>query len=95
MGLINRGWERGEAQDAGWVGEFVKRLPGGLEAELQLDPGTVVGAMDYEPEQTIPGILVRRQGSWGRDGVADLATLDPILVSEIVRDADLLAPLKA
>ncbi|MGZ8217810.1 DUF4132 domain-containing protein [Methylomagnum sp.] len=95
MGLINRGWERGEAQDAGWVGEFVKRLPGGLEAELQLDPGTVVGEMSYEPEQSIPSITVRRQGTWGKDGVVDLAGLDPILVSEIIRDADLLAPLKS
>jgi predicted DNA-binding WGR domain protein len=93
MGLINKGWERGEAQDAGWVGEFVKRLPGGLEAELQLDPGTVVGEISYEPEQTIPGIVVRRPGTWGKDGLADFAGLDPIVVSEIIRDADLLAAL--
>jgi predicted DNA-binding WGR domain protein len=92
MGLINRGWERGEAQDGGWVGWFTKRLPGNLEAELQLDPGTVVGDLSFEPEQSIPSIMVRRRGTWGTDGLADLAGLDPILVSEIIRDADLLAP---
>lgn len=95
MGLINRGWERGQAQDAGWVGEFVKRLPGGLEAELQIEPGTIVGEINYEPEQAIPSIQVRRQGTWDKSGLIDLATLDPILVSEIIRDADLLAPIKA
>jgi hypothetical protein len=91
MGLINRGWERGEAQDAGWVSWFVKRLPGDLEAELQLDPGTIVGDLSFEPEQAIPSIVVRRRGTWGTDGQADLAGLDPIIVSEIIRDADLLA----
>ncbi|BBL76841.1 WGR and DUF4132 domain-containing protein [Methylomagnum ishizawai] len=94
MGLVNKGWERGQAQDAGWVGEFIKRLPGGLEAELRIEPGTIVGEMSYEPEQTIPGILVRRQGTWDKNGLIDLASLDPILISEIIRDTDLLAPLK-
>jgi hypothetical protein len=93
LGLVNRGWERGQAQDAGWVGEFVKRLPGGLEAELQLDPGTVVGDLSHEPEQAIPSIRIRRQGTWDNNGLVNIATLDPIIVSEIIRDADLLAPL--
>ena len=93
MGLVNRGWERGEAQDAGWVGWFVKRLPEGLEVELQLDPGTIVGDLSYEPVQKIPEIAVRQSGTWGSNGRVDLGTLDAIAVSEFIRDADLLAPL--
>lgn len=93
MGLINKGWERGDAQDSGWVGWFNKRLGDGWEAELQLDPGMAVGYLDMEPEQTIPMILVRRRGTWDDSGLAKLASLDAILVSEILRDADLLAPL--
>lgn len=91
MGLTNRGWERGEAQDAGWVGWFRKRLPGGLEAELNIEPGTIVGDLSYEPEQTIPNILIRRTGTWDNNGLINIAELDPIIVSEIIRDGDLLA----
>lgn len=93
MGLINRGWERGDAQDSGWVGWFNKRLGDGVVAELQLDPGMAVGYVDMEPEQTIPTILVRRQGTWDNNGLVSLASLDAVTVSEILRDADLLAPL--
>jgi len=91
MGLVNRGWERGEAQDAGWVGWFRKRLPNGLEVELNIEPGTVVGDLSFEPEQTIPSILIRRTGTWDKNGLVNIAELDPIIVSEIIRDGDLLA----
>jgi hypothetical protein len=91
MGLINRGWERGSAQDSGWVGWFTKRLPGGLEVELNMEPGLVVGDLSFEPEQTIPSITVRRQGTWDNNGLVNIAQLDPVWVSEIIRDGDLLA----
>lgn len=91
MGLTNRGWERGEAQDGGWVGWFQKELPGGLEAELEMDPGTVVGDLSFEPRQRIPRIGIRRRGTWDNEGRVSIATLDPVVVSEILRDADLLA----
>jgi len=92
MGLINRGWERGDAQDAGWVGWFTKRVGDGLEVQLELDPGTVVGDMSYEPKQRIPHLVLRRTGSWNDEGLQTFAALHPILASEMLRDADLLAP---
>lgn len=94
MGLINRGWERGQAQDAGWVGWFSKRVADGLQVDLELDPGTIVGDISYEPKQRIPQIVLRHTGTWGIQGHANFECLDPITASEVLRDADLLAPLK-
>jgi hypothetical protein len=94
MGLVNRGWERGEAQDAGWVGWFSKRVGAGLEVQLNLDPGTIIGEPSYEPKQRIPSLTLRAEGAWGTDGRVNFGQLDPIAASELLRDADLLAPLK-
>ena len=93
MGLVNRGWERGDAQDGGWVGWFTKRVAGGLEVDLELDPGTVIGDLSYEPKQRIPKIVLRESGTWAQQGHVKFERLDPIVASEVLRDADLLAPL--
>ncbi|NRF72238.1 DUF4132 domain-containing protein [Aquincola sp. S2] len=94
MGLVNRGWERGQAQDAGWVGWFSKPVGDGLEVQLELDPGTVVGDPTHEPKQRIPNLTLRQAGTWDASGLVRFERLDPILASELLRDADLLAPLK-
>ncbi|WP_374564055.1 DUF4132 domain-containing protein [Ideonella sp.] len=94
MGLVNRGWERGQAQDAGWVGWFSKRVADGLQVDLELDPGTIVGDISYEPKQRIPKIVLRHTGTWDNQGHANFERLDPIAASEVLRDAELLAPLK-
>jgi predicted DNA-binding WGR domain protein len=94
MGLVNRGWERGQAQDAGWVGEFSKPLGDELQVDAQLDPGTIVGDMSYEPKQKIPTVVLRKRGTYDQNGLVPFASLDPILASEVLRDLDLLAPAK-
>ena len=94
MGLINRGWERGQAQDAGWVGWFSKVVGDGIVVNLELDPGTVVGDISFEPKQCIPRIVLRRIGSWDQNGLINYERLDPVIASEVLRDADLLAPYK-
>lgn len=94
MGLVNRGWERGQAQDAGWVGWFSKAVGDGLQADLELDPGTVVGDLSYEPRQSLPAITLRKAGSWDQEGLVPFGRLHPILASEVLRDIDLLAPFK-
>lgn len=94
MGLINRGWERGDAQDGGWVGDFIKPLAAGLCAVANLDPGTIVGDLSYEPSQKIPEIIVHNMSDnrWNRGDPLPLANLDPVITSELLRDIDLLAP---
>jgi predicted DNA-binding WGR domain protein len=94
MGLVNRGWERGQAQDGGWVGWFSKRVAGDLEVQLELDPGTIVGDVSYEPKQRIPNLVLRQARSWDDNGLAHFDRLHPIVASEVLRDADLLAPFK-
>ncbi|WP_431287842.1 DUF4132 domain-containing protein [Roseateles chitinivorans] len=94
LGLVNRGWERGQAQDAGWVGQFERPVGAGLSIELELDPGTIVGDPTYEPKQRIPRIVLRRQGTWGDDGLETFDRLHAVVASEMLRDADLLAPWK-
>jgi hypothetical protein len=93
LGLANRGWARGEVDDYRLL-SLVKRLPEELDAELYLDPGTFLGNPAEYPEQTIYDIVVRRPGTTDDDRLAGLADVDPIVVSEIIRDADLLAPPK-
>ena len=94
MGLVNRGWERGAAEDGGWVHQFHKPLPGGLQADLDLDPGTVIGDLSYEPKQKLPCISLRKTRTWDKEGLVTFAALDPILASELLRDIELLAPFK-
>lgn len=94
MGLVNRGWERGQAQDGGWVGWFSKAVGDGLQVDLELHPGTVVGDLNFEPKQTFPAITLRKTGTWDKDGLSPFARLHPILVSEVLRDVELLAPFK-
>jgi predicted DNA-binding WGR domain protein len=91
MGLINRGWERGEAQDAGWVGWFSKYLDGGLQVDVTMDPGTVVGDMSYEPKQKLPELTLRKARTWDSSDLLTFANLGPIAASEILRDIELLA----
>ena len=94
MGLVNRGWERGQAQDGGWIGCFSKPLGDEMEAELQLEPGVVVGLLSEEPKQTFPALTLRQRGSWGAEGQRAFATLNPVALSELLRDLELMAPLK-
>lgn len=92
MGLINRGWERGAAQDAGWVGHFSKPIDDQYEVQIELDPGTVVGDVSYEPKQRIPNVMFRQAGSWDQQGLVKFSRLDPVLASEVLRDLELMAP---
>jgi predicted DNA-binding WGR domain protein len=91
FGLENRGWRRGDPQDGGWVGWFTRRVADDLEVELDLDPGTVVGDISYEPKQKLGALALRRPNSYGDDGRRRWGEIDPILASEVLRDIDRLA----
>ncbi|WP_327044170.1 DUF4132 domain-containing protein [Microbispora sp. NBC_01189] len=72
LGLERRGWRRGYPQDAGWQGWIERDVPGGGTVTVGLDPGVVIGYPEFADEQTLTGVSL--------DG------LDPITVSEILRD---------
>lgn len=89
MGLIRRGWERGEPQDAGVEVWISKPLPDNQTAVINLDPGIAVGALDLFPEQKLESVWLNpgRGGDWSRNGrVLPLEDLDPITVSELIAD---------
>jgi hypothetical protein len=94
LGLANRGWQRGNAQDAGWIGEFSKRVGPDWQVDLQLDPGTHVGDVAMNPQQKLPAIVLRKRGVWDDTGLLPFSRLDPVLISEVLRDIELLAPIK-
>ncbi len=81
LSLTNRGWRRGEAQDAGIVGWMDRPLPGGLRAQLDLEPGIVTGDVAHFPEQTLGAVAVTRGGR-----PVPLGELAPVVFSELVRD---------
>ena len=92
LGLANRGWER--VRDGGWLGWFSRPVGDGLEAQIELDPGTHIADLDGEPAQRIPSITLREAGTWDAAGLVRFDQLDPIAASELLRDADLLAPIQ-
>ncbi len=91
FGLENRGWRRGDPQDGGWIGWFTRPISDDLEVELDLDPGTVVGEINYEPKQKLGALVLRRPNSYSDDGRRRWKDIDPILASEVLRDIDRLA----
>ena len=92
LGLAERGWDRG--QEDGWIGWFSRRVGDGLEASIELDPGTHVGDPAGTPKQRVPTITLRQTGTWGSTGHVPFGRLHPVAASEVLRAVDLLAPIK-
>jgi len=91
LGLVNKGWRRGDVEDAGCIWYFLKPLGTGKLIQLDFAPGLFVGMVTEEPEQTLGGITVSfrdQRGNW-QDAVP-FSTLDPIEASELIRDMQVL-----
>jgi hypothetical protein len=93
LGLLNRGWERGDAE-SGCMVYLNKALGDEMVAELQLEPGVLVGLLSEEPKQRFPALILRQRGSWGAEGQRAFATLSPVDLSELLRDLEMMAPMK-
>ncbi|MDI1428301.1 WGR and DUF4132 domain-containing protein [Polyangium sorediatum] len=81
LGLVERGWRKGEPQDAGWIWDMYKPLPGGATATLSLRTGISADMQMTEPKQEIGEVYVGKD----REG-EKLGTLSPVVFSELVRD---------
>ena len=89
LGLVNKGWRRGQAQDGGGIWYFQKPVTRSKVIELTLNPGIIVGMVDEYPEQTLEQVSVGAPSSWGEIGTAEsMNVLDPIATSELIRDLE-------
>ena len=93
LGLANKAWRRGEAQDGGGVWYFTKPLSDGRLIEMNFEPGFSVGYVDDEPEQTIGELNYGTRAAWGgmnAESQREWHELDIIGASELIRDMELL-----
>jgi len=92
LGLVNKGWRRGAAQDAGAIWYFLKPLGPNLAIELEFDPGIIVGMVNEEPEQQLGSVTCGLPNRWdgGVQKVHQLGTLNAIAASELIRDMEAL-----
>ncbi|MBO3740967.1 DUF4132 domain-containing protein [Actinoplanes flavus] len=81
LGLERRGWRRERPLDGGVQVQISVSPAAGPGFVLDLDPGIAVGAVDLFPEQTLGEV-----GHFG--GTAGLRDLDPVLISEVLRDLE-------
>jgi hypothetical protein len=89
LGLEQRGWRRGPAQDGGVSGWYERPLDETWSAYLSLDPGIIAGMPMEFPEQKVESVVIERSGKgWPEKGELPLGELDPVLFSEIVRDLE-------
>jgi hypothetical protein len=90
IGMERRGWRREAPQDAGVQGQLELALDNGMHVIVEFQPGIAIGAVDYFPEQTLQDIRLQQGVShrWNTNGRNEQALdrLDPISVSEILRD---------
>jgi hypothetical protein len=90
LGLANRGWESVEL-GGGWLGEFRKPLGEEHQVSVQLTPGTIMGNPTHEPRQKIPAVTLSERNRYDPSAQLKFGSLDTILVSEFLRDLELLA----
>ncbi|MRG93902.1 WGR and DUF4132 domain-containing protein [Polyangium spumosum] len=83
LGLVERGWRKGQPQDAGWIWDMYKPLSGGWTATLHLRTGISADMQMTEPKQEIGEVHVSKGRN--HDSVK-LGTLGPVVFSELVRD---------
>ena len=87
LGLTNKGWQRGEPQDAGVECWITRPVPGGGSIVVNLDPGIAVGVVTMFENQTLSGVWFNDRGSeWRRDGARRFGELDPITASEVLTE---------
>ncbi|MEV5827367.1 DUF4132 domain-containing protein [Spirillospora sp. NPDC052242] len=89
LGLVNRGWERGEPQDAGMENWISRRLAANRYLVVGLQPGIPVGAPDQFEDQEFHSVRLaeRPENHWyGARESPSFHGLDPVIVSEALAD---------
>ena len=94
LGLEARGWRKGTPQDAGWIGEIQRPLPGGeFCAALGFDDGGILagGLADSPVDLELGALVLQRVGGDDPAPDATFGALDVVVFSELIRDVELLA----
>ncbi|MGV9455644.1 DUF4132 domain-containing protein [Streptomyces sp. NPDC003635] len=89
LGLTQRGWERGQPQDAGVERWFHRRIEDDRYLVIGLEPGIAVGAVDMLGDQTFSAVWLNAgpDDYWpGRRHELRFSGLDPITASELLAD---------
>ena len=96
FGLEKLGWQRGVPADAGWVGEHSKQFYGAnITAVVNYEEGFSVGYWEGAGDQTVervffvPGLYSPQMYPDHKDAMR-LADVDPIALSEVIGDCELL-----
>ncbi|OLT28245.1 hypothetical protein BJF79_41840 [Actinomadura sp. CNU-125] len=76
LGLVDRGWDRGEPQDAGVEDRITRRLDDRRHVIVELEPGIPVGDPDRHGDQTLADVRFTEPPG----------DLDPMLASEALAD---------
>jgi predicted DNA-binding WGR domain protein len=95
IGLANKGWLRGDPQDAGWIGWMLKPL-GQWALVMEIDEGFAVGMLPDElsTEQLLSKVWLyvgnAYQYGWGSNTPqqATFSVLDKVTISELINDID-------
>ena len=99
VGLVNRGWERGEPMDGGAILDMSYPLPDGRnEVRMVLGGGGVwVGYISEQDEDpTIESIVVCRCGDWSENPSMPLGEVPEAIMSEVIAAVhDLQRPVQA
>lgn len=88
LGLANKGWRRGEAMDGGGINNFSKPIDAERSFFLEFEPGMIVGMLDEYEQQSL-GTITCNEGSfywYSEQKTIHFNQLDPILLSELIRD---------
>ncbi|MFJ3876036.1 DUF4132 domain-containing protein [Streptomyces sp. NPDC090077] len=89
LALQNRGWERGEPQDAGVERWFSRRLGPERHLVIGLQEGIAVGMIGEFPDQTLETVWLDTTPCdyWhSRTYPLKFADIDPVLLSEVLAD---------
>jgi hypothetical protein len=87
LGLEARGWRRGQPQDGGHIG-WVEKTVGDHTYSIDLEPGIAVGDVSMFPEQEVLGLGAGVDFRWRKGAGRSLASVDPIVMSELIRDIE-------
>ena len=92
IGLDQKGWERGRPQDGGMICDYWRHSSGGLRVSIGFGPGIFVGGGIHEARQSLGTLWCTRSVEGTPEAPACFSELDPIIISEVLRDIDLLNP---